>query len=242
MRYVLALTVTIVLIVSVILLLNFTANNPTGRRYSSETIDLTLSAQGKGQQAEEIVSRDLDVPRNEISRRACLCRTGQPDSQACNSCFANVRQLTQNRRPDFITSDYILEVKNHQGLLYSGRDWDQIGDYAIAATELDIPLWIFVRTDTEVDFQFYDIVELTGGRVVKYLAVPGHIDQVGQVAKVTAACSVIILLLLPLRRREAKPSPEPAKPKSATEDLEDFVRRVKDKKRSEIYKEDSRRL
>lgn len=183
MRYLLALTALVVLIISVILLLNFTASNPTGRRYSSETIDLALSSQEKGQQGELIVARDLGIPRNETDARACLCRTDQPNPPNCNSCLVQITELSQNRRPDFITTEYMVEVKNHQGLLYGDRDWDQINDYAIGARELSIPLWVFVRTDTEVDPQFDEVVEVSGGRVVRYLAVPGHMDRVEQVAK-----------------------------------------------------------
>ena len=48
----------IVLIVSVVLILDFTASNPTGRRYSSETIDLALDFREKGLQGERILSHD----------------------------------------------------------------------------------------------------------------------------------------------------------------------------------------
>ena len=240
MRYLIALIALVVLVVSIILLLNFTASNPTGRRYSSETIDLALRPQEKGQQGEQIVSHDLGIASNDTSARTCLCHQEQPSSGACSSCFVQVEQLAQDRRPDFITSDYIVEVKNHQDLLYSGRDWDEISDYAIGARALGIPLWVFVRTDTEVDGRLDAIVEATGGRVVHYLVVPGHVDWVGQVAKVAAAVSLIVLLVVLFRPGGGKSSPDPKKAQSAADDLEDFVKRAKAKKRLEIDSEDSR--
>lgn len=241
MRYLLLLIALVVLIISVVLLLDFTASNPTGRRFSSGTVDLSLSNQEKGRQGEQIVAEDLGIPSNDTGARACLCHTPNPSPVACNSCFAQVEQLTQDRRPDFITAKYIVEVKNHQNLLYnSGRDWQEIGDYAIGARELAIPLWVFVRTDTEVAPQLDALVESTGGQVVHYLAVPGYVDRVGQVAKVSAAISLIVLLAVLFRPSGSRPSPDPAPPKSATDDLEDFVARVKAKKRLEIDIEDSR--
>jgi hypothetical protein len=187
------------MLICVVLLLDFTASNPTGRRYSSETIDLSLSSAEKGRQGEDILSLDLDLPPNDTVGRVCICTnpTSPPDPIACNSCLAYVESLQQNRRPDFITSKYIIEVKNRQELLYSGdgdRDTAEITDYAIAARALHRSLWVFVRTDTDVDSQFHDLVETTGGKIVGYLAVPGHVDKVAQAAKVGLLASVIVLV------------------------------------------------
>jgi hypothetical protein len=57
----------IALTACVVLLLNFTAPNPTGRRYSSESPLMTGqgSAQQIGLSAERVLARDLGIARNE---------------------------------------------------------------------------------------------------------------------------------------------------------------------------------
>ena len=116
-----------------------------------------------------------------------------------------------NRRPDFITADFIIEVKNHQELFYSGRDADEIQAYAVAAHELGIPLWVFVRTDTPVDLRLEEIVGATGGRVVRYLRVPEQVDIVGRVAWCGLFTSLLILFLIGRWsiRRQPTTSPSP---------------------------------
>ena len=95
-----------------------------------------------------------------------------------------VNDLQSNFRiPDFIAPDFIAESKNTQNLLYSGREYDQISDYALAAKLLNRPLWVYTRVDTIVEPKFYEIVHATGGNVVPYFTVPGYVDPVDDAAR-----------------------------------------------------------
>ena len=194
-----ALIATLVLVSAFILLLNFTAPNPTGRRYSSEpvlTAQQGATAQEIGLSAEVILSLDLGLPRNEdTGQRQCLCNNvSYAGTSECNTCVAIVPSINTLRRPDFVGTGYIVEVKNRASLLYEQTDQvDQISDYADAARLMGRPLWLFIRVNTTLSAEFHRIVESTGGGVVYYFAVPGFVDPVSQSAQFVLLISVVIL-------------------------------------------------
>ena len=76
-----------VIITGIVLLLNFTAPNPTGRRYSSEVVNLNLDNGAKGVEGERILAQDLNAPNNNIEKH-CIC--GDPSASAAQ-CHANLR-------------------------------------------------------------------------------------------------------------------------------------------------------
>ena len=242
----------LVCITSVVLLLNFTAPNPTGRRYSSEPVLATGSAQAVGLSGETILSRDLGVPRNDDpDQRQCVC-SGSNNSNAipgdCRSCVAFSSLVSSYRRPDFITAGYIAEAKNRQNLLYEHTDQiDQISEYADAARVLNRPLWLFTRVDTTLSPEYYPIVEATGGSVVPYFTVPGYIDPVDTIARValvTASFSIVIVLAIGrirhLPRRSVPPKTPIASAVKTTKSAEDFWSSTKDRLRSQNDAEDAR--
>lgn len=248
------------LVTCVTLLLNVTAPNPTGRRYSSQMPLVTGqgSAEAIGQSGEEILARDLRLPNNNATdQRQCLCRSvTSPNPIDCNVCIP-VSSLTSTFRiPDFIAAGYIAESKNAQNLLYNGREVDQINDYVLAAKELKRPLWLFIRVDTLVAPEFEQIVESTGGDVVHYFTVPGYADSVDDMARKGVAVSLVMiggLSLLQWRARKplaepvsppkpassARPSDPVNKTKRKVETAEEFARRTRERTQSNIDEQDA---
>jgi hypothetical protein len=257
------------LIFSSILLLNFTAPNPTGRRYSSE-VPLT-TRQGNalqiGLSAENVLAKDLGLPRNDDPEQLqCICRNAANAvvPNECNSCFAHldVISTSSHRRPDFVGKSFIAESKNRRNLLYEQSDQvDQISDYAAAAKLLNQPLWVFVRVNTTLSPEFRQIVESTGGGLVPYFTVPGYVDPVDSGAEKVLVVSMFLMVwigldmwaarYLPNFRMLLPPSPKPPRsPKPSgdpvskamrkTDNAEDFMQRTKEKRRQDIEKEDSR--
>ena len=157
---------TLVALVCIVLLLNFTAPNPTGRRYSSASPLTTGNAQGIGLSGEQILAQDLHLPRNDDpDQLQCICNSPALVPNQCNSCFAVSSTVTSYRRPDFVAPNFIAESKNRQNLLYTYSDQvDQITDYVTAALLLRRPLWVFVRVDTVLSPEFYPLVEFDGRR------------------------------------------------------------------------------
>ncbi|MDX2138714.1 MAG: hypothetical protein SF123_11525 [Chloroflexota bacterium] len=187
-------------VASTALLLDVTAPNPTGRRISSApvpTISSGLSAQQIGRAAEDVLARDLGVPRNDQSdQRQCFCHNarhaGSPD---CNTCALILASIDTSRRPDFITDRYIVEAKNRQDMLYTHADLaGQLQDYADAARALGRPLWLFVRVDTRLSPEFEQIVAATGGGVVYYFATEGYTDPTTSAARNTLLVTLPLLL------------------------------------------------
>ncbi len=201
-----------------VLLLNFTAPNPTGRRYSSEMPRTT--GQGRaaeiGLSGEQILAKDLGLPRNEApDQRKCICNNGNPSPAECNACVASVQMAAPYRRPDFFGKGFIAEAKNTQGLFYDGREFDQISDYAMAARALGVPLYVYTRVNTQVDREFERVVAATGGAVVRYFSVPNWSDPTDTLARNGLLLSLGGLLLLIggnalLKRAKAdQPAPVP---------------------------------
>lgn len=247
-------------VICVILLLNITAPNPTGRRYSSE-IPLTTgggSGEAIGRDAERILAHDLRLPNNnDPDQRQCLCQSAVlSTSRDCNVCLAAPGLHSTYRIPDFIAPGFIAESKNTQNLLYGGREFDQISDYALAAKSLNRPLWVFVRVDTNVQPEFYQIVVSTGGGVLAYFAVPGYADPVDGAARtgllLSGLCAAGCIWLerrsvrkrhstavkSPLTPAPVHPSPRPAQPTRKIEQAEDFLARAKDRLQSKIDEPD----
>jgi hypothetical protein len=240
-----------VVLVCIVLLLNFTAPNPTGRRYSSETVSTRGSVQSIGLSGEEILSRDLRTPRNEAAdQRQCVCNNpnSPPSASECRVCVAYDASISTFRRPDFIGANFIAESKNRQNLLYTHADQvDQITDYVTAARVMQRPLWLFVRVDTVLDPVFYQLAESTGGGVVRYFATPGYIDPVDQVAGKALPIAAILVIItgvweLGAQRVSAPrpPSNPVAEAKRKTDSAENFAKAAKDRAQRKIDVEDSR--
>ena len=228
-----------------VLLLNFTASNPTHRRYSSQTPLTTGQGTGVaiGVDAERILAKDLGVPQNDrAGQRQCICASGAIFKSECNSCLITLAGITGFRRPDFMSSHFIAESKNQQSLLYTNRDFAQIQDYVQAAKALHRPLWVYIRVNTAVDSAYRDLVESTGGGIVRYFTVPGYQDptdqaaQTGLVICVTLFSGTLLIELRPnllLSRRKPRRSAE-----QSVEDGEDFVHKIRSKALSRLDKDD----
>lgn len=247
LRSLFTLLFVVIAAVCVVMLLNITAPNPTGRRYSSaspltRTIGGTYKAIGAS--GERILSADLGVPNNnQADQRQCICQNGlgAPRNQ-CNTCFAHAPISSPGgfRIPDFVTGRYIAESKNRERLLYSFTDQvEQISDYATAARFVGLPLWIFVRVDTVMSDEFTRLAESTGGGVVRYFSVPDYVDSVDQAARIGLLISVsglIVLVITGAVRRSStlKPRQHPI------ESAEQFVAEAKARYQAESDKEDMR--
>ncbi|CAG1013610.1 hypothetical protein ANRL4_04983 [Anaerolineae bacterium] len=170
----------------VILLLNFTAPNPTGRRYSSRPVDLTASIAQKGRLGEDILSDDLRLPNNN-DQGQCICGNSTPVDPRCNVCFVQIAisGSERSRRPDFVSDTLIADAKNVEALTMprSSGDHTELRDYATAALKSNRSLWVYVRVNTAVDPIFYALTQSTGGNVVHYFVVPGWHDPVDDGAK-----------------------------------------------------------
>lgn len=185
----------ITVIISGVILLNFTAPNPTGRRYSSETPITTGggNSQAIGLSGERILAKDLRAERNDLpTELKCFCsttaRNSQPPLNECRVCMAYAMIEATYRRPDFITNTFIAESKNVQQMLYTQADRvAQISDYVLSARTLNLPLYLYTRVDTRLDEEFVQLVESTGGAVVPYFTVPGWVDPVDAGARTALA-------------------------------------------------------
>lgn len=248
------------IIISIILLLNITAPNPTGRRYSSEMPLTTGQGSGYeiGKSGENILSKDLGIPNNNSNdSKQCICGN---DSTGCNVCLVRLPSLSNFRVPDFVGLGFLAESKNEAGLLYSGREVSQINDYVLAALLLKMKLWVYVRVDTVVSPEFIRLVESTGGAVIPYFTVAGYVDPVDVMARgilffCVAVLAVTIIIGWIANRLKSRPVfvtlPSPPKtPKRPTDPVsravhktgaaEDFVGRAKDKEKRRLDIEDAR--
>lgn len=242
----------LVAIISIVLLLNFTAPNPTGRRYSSSS-PVTTGGNSRqiGLSGEDVLSQDLGVPVNDRNdQRACICNAPNSVSiSECRTCIAIVQLSSTYRRPDFVTDRFIAESKNAEELPYDGtrREADQIAEYAIAARALNRPLWVYVRVNTTVDRNFIELADSTGGGVIQYFTVPGYVDPIDASAlrALAAAAGVFFVSLLlwswARRSRPDSAADSPGNPSPRPIDgPEDFLNRAKKRARRDIDIEDSR--
>jgi hypothetical protein len=262
-RY-LAIIALLSFVASDLLLRNFTAPNPTGRRYSSE-MPLTTgqgSSQEIGISGENALAKDVRLPNNNYSGQTqCICgRASQSSNGRCVACLVVLPSMSTYRMPDFVGPGYLAESKNEQGLLYTGREVDQIQDYVMAAILMKASLWVYVRVDTRVAPEFVQLVQKTGGDVVYYFTVPGYVDPIDDAANKVLMVSIIVLGLVivetwAMRRfknqapgvSSPKPPRSPKQPADPfgkavrkTDAAEDFVQRSKDKRQRDIDIEDSR--
>lgn len=187
-----------VIITGIVLLLNFTAPNPTGRRYSSEVVDLNLNNGAKGIQGERILAQDLNTPNNnEVGQCICGGAVNPASISGCTLCRVRLVGVTSHRLPDFFTDTYIADAKNRYTWLSTDRqDVAQMTDYADAAIALDIPLWVYVRVDTTVDQVMQDLVRSTGGDIVYYFATPDWVDPVNIIAIVGILIGGVIVVFV----------------------------------------------
>jgi hypothetical protein len=173
------------------------------------------------------------------------------------------QSVVNHRRPDFVSPKFIAESKNRQNLLYSDSDIvNQIGDYAIAARALNVPLWVYVRKDTVIEPEYRRIVRATGGGIVPYFVTPGYVDPVDRAAWAMLGVAGVGMVIFSLwafgANRPARATTTPQKPPSGkprvipTDDdptqravdsmdaFESFTRRTKDNLRGKIDEDDAR--
>lgn len=224
------------------LLLNFTAPNPTGRRYSSR---MPLSTgQGTSEQiglsGELVLADDLHLPRNDApDQLQCFCNnSGSMDPRSCQVCLVSMQLTSPYRRPDFVAPNFIAEAKNAQNLYYESRDLPEITDYAVAARTLNRPLWVFTRVNTNLDPEFRRVVDTTGGGIVAYFTVPDYIDPVDQAAKVGLGLSLgaAVVIVASGRKSRSLSFKRPATPRHPTDPLAQAIDSVK---RTEQFSKES---
>lgn len=150
MRRILLLISAVVFLVALILLLNFTAPNPTGRRYSSAMPVLSGTPNEIGASAEYILAEDLGLLKNGVN-------------------FGGVI-------PDFIDDFYVVESKNCAALPCESRG--QFERLVELASSSGRELWIYTRIDTPIPNDMAQIVQTTGGQIIGYFTVPGYVDTV----------------------------------------------------------------
>jgi hypothetical protein len=143
-----------VMIVGAVLLLNFTAPNPTGRRYSSDTPVLSGSSNEIGASAEIILSHDLGVPKNTTNFDGVI--------------------------PDFITEVSIIESKNCAALPCENRG--QFERLLILSQTTGRELWVYTRIGTRIPDDMQAAVVNTGGSIVPYFVVPPYRDATDSAA------------------------------------------------------------
>jgi hypothetical protein len=233
-------------IASLVLLLNFTASNPTHRRYSS--IPALTTGEGTGQEigrsGEDILARDLELPRNDQpDQRQCICSASTASiPNECRVCVVQLQDIssTSSRRPDFVSPEFIAEVKNRRDLRYPSNEFQQITDYASAAKKLDIPLWLFVRVNTAMDPQYYKVVRSTGGNIVFYIATPDYDDPVDQKSKIALIISGVICVITisqgftVFRLKIFREQDAVNKAEETTNSVEDFLQSAKERAKARL--------
>lgn len=239
----------LITLICIVLLLNFTAPNPTGRRYSSASPLTRGSAQDIGLSGEQILAQDLHLPRNDdADQRQCICNSAIATPADCRACIVSSPEITTYRRPDFIGASFIAESKNRQNLLYSYTDQvDQIRDYVLAAQLLGRPLWLYTRIDTVLDPAFARLVSTTGGGVVPYFTTPGYVDPIDRTARSGLVIALIVFVLMIIWEMGVRRFRSPATPKDSLAKAEhrvstadDFVKAAKARAQRKIDVEDAR--
>lgn len=235
-------------VVSVVLLLNITAPNPTGRRYSSE-VPLTTgegSAGEIGGDGERILAVDLRLPNNNLpDQKKCVCGAPAPAPGGCNVCVAHSPQIANFRIPDFVGPNFIAEAKNVRDLLLTqDRNYQQISEMAAAARTAGMPFWVYVRVDTFVDPAFSALFEGMQGGIVYYFAVPGYVDRVDSMAWIELVLAILLLIVFVAwlwQANKTSPADEPSPKRRARRDplrkatdAENFAQRMKDRARRDI--------
>lgn len=184
-RIVFSIALAIVVVCAGLLITNFDPNNPTHRRYSSEVVLSTGEAPSDtiGWDGERVLSKDLNHPKNDENIPVlafCNSRfeeSGQPPAKHVE-CIYFSDAIENYRVPDFYSDDYIAESKNSATLMIGQeRNYKQIQAFAIASADLGRPLYIFVRHNTRVDAQYYDLFDNIEGGIIHYFQTTGYTDQ-----------------------------------------------------------------
>lgn len=248
------------LLIGLALLANFTAPNPTGRRYSSEMPSRALNDFQRGLDAERILSNDLGIENNNSSDAGqCICsqqRYGpdkSPRVNNCNICVVYSPLVEHYNIPDFITDRYIIDSKDV--LKLDTQNYEQLENFALMSKALNRPLWLFVSQRTKTAPYITQLVEDTGGQIVLYFSYPGYVDVVDAEARKVIFGSLAVLglgvaweylarkskrsIISPVTSPTA-PKPVAKPPKDPLKDAESFVTRSMEKHRIQIDIEDSR--
>jgi hypothetical protein len=243
------------ILVGIVLLLNFTAFNPTGRRYSGQTIDLNASSSAKGLQGENILATDLNlsITNERSSSPVCICNSrfeGTVAPSGCSVCVTYSEAVSNFRIPDIVAGGYFAESKNAERLVTSQtRDYEQLQEMAAVAQEINQPLWIYVRTETYVDREYRNLARSTGGDVVYYFRDPLFVDPVDQIARiliVVGASGVVLVLGWEAWRWIQSQTPDEPEENvdeideavDTVDETETFMRRVERLSRKELDKPD----
>lgn len=242
----------LLLIVAVFVLSNVWVQNPTGRYYSSEIVDLDLNSHQKGIQGEEILAQDLGVPLwndRSAENTQCICSKAfevtdtVPRNSTCNMCVHYADAVPNDHLiPDFITGRFIADAKNVQDLSRTYTSTlTQITNYSAVANELNLPLWIYVRENTVVDQQYYDLVRSTGGNIIRYFQVDNSVHPIEGIAWNVLLVTVFMVVIIGvweyllyrrrswLANRPTLPEPDEPTPDAvkkamrATDDTEDWM-------------------
>ncbi len=183
---------------SLFLLLNITDPNPTGRRYSSETPIMTGPIHEIGNDGERVLGKDLGLPNNNRpGQRQCVCgmQFQETNPSPCNICIVHHESINNFRIPDFVGQGFIAESKNADTLLNTSRDFEQIKELSIGASALNIPLWLYVRTNTNVPDDYHQMVADTGGGIVFYFPAEGYVDAVDMLAYQLVLFAITLILV-----------------------------------------------
>jgi hypothetical protein len=250
------------LVICGVLLMNVTAPDPTGRRYSSAdpvqvADDLNLPQPGRA--AEEVLSWDLGIPRNDSNdgERACICNEAgeaiTPPGR-CNLCVVHHPDVSM-AIPDFITDSYIADSKDYRSAILSTDE--QIRSFLTASDVLNIPLYIYMPHPEDGNLRVSDstreLIEATGGAVIPYFSYAGYIDPVDRLATIGLVLAVLLILgivMLQLRNNRTDThntgDDEPGKNDSVdnavdmTDATEEFMKRVERLSRQELDKKETR--
>jgi len=184
-RAVFTLAILIIIACAGLLITNFDPTNPTNRRYSSEVVLSTGEAPSDeiGWDGERVLSKDLRLTKNDENIPVqAFCNTRFKDSEqppAKNTeCVYYSDTIENYRVPDFYTNNYIAESKNSATLtITQERNYKQIQAFAVASADLKRPLYIYVRHDTRVDSEYYELFDNIDGGIVHYFQTTGYTDQ-----------------------------------------------------------------
>lgn len=253
-----------VLLICTLLLLNVTASNPTGRRYSSASPDeiaAELNLSNAGEAAEIALARDLGVPRNDSTdgERVCICNIEHESEDTppnrCNSC-AVYHVDASITIPDFITDDFIADAKDYRSINSRLLSTDaQLRNFLLASERLNRPLYIFMPHAPDgrlgVTDNARDLIAATGGGVIPYFTYEGYVDPVDRAASIGVVLALLVIggvLVWTLTRTDESGGNQPMdsdadaidKAADSTEKTEAFMDRIDRLSRRDIDEDDAR--
>ncbi len=172
----------LILLAACVVLLNFTAPNPTGRRYSSAAVVIDGTPNQIGASAEIVLSHDLGVEKNIVNFEGVI--------------------------PDFITDFHIIESKNCASLPCEARG--QFERLLALSHATGRELWIYTRVNTAPPADMRQLVRETGGDIISYFSVQGFADPVDRAALIALLVSglpvgiISLIELRDIRRKRVK--------------------------------------